>query len=156
MSTGRKVQASHIEQHEHDDGISWSATWGPPGTDSPYQIFDWCNYQALSSAAVHPVAYLLTRRGAHAKDRNWDPNSVWARMEFWALTHNPNIQLIIRADPRPPDELGITEEEWCEHSAPQLLWERDEDEPEEKTWECLVAYDEEGNPIEAESSSEED
>lgn len=50
---------------------------------------------------------------------------MWNAVEYWQLTHNPNIKRIYRVDPRPWDAIGIPEALMCSHSAEEILWDRD-------------------------------
>lgn len=137
--TGRLIQMTDIR----NSAIRNKDSWG----DQPMRTFDYCSYQALSSAAVNPIAYIFLPRGETPKDRNWRPESAWEQTEFWALTKNPNIQKIIRVDPRPPDVLGISHADWCRWSEEQVLWERGVDEEVGPVWQCPVYYDANGDPM---------
>jgi hypothetical protein len=68
---------------------------------NPLLIFDVCSYQALAAAAIHPHAYLFTKKGV-----DWRQDSMWNQVEFWQLTKNKNIKRIYRVDPRPWDVAG--------------------------------------------------
>lgn len=118
------------------------ARWG----DIPLRTFDYCSYQALAAAALNPIVYVFLPRGSHPKDQTWKGDSIWAAMEFWALTANPNVMKILRVDPRPLSVLGITPLQWCRWSEEEVLWERGVDAVLKPVWDCLVAYDANGNP----------
>ena len=64
-----------------------------PVTD-PLNTFWLCHNQAAALATQNADAYLFTTRG-----EDWKPRSVWAAVEYWALTNNPNVQNIWRVDP---------------------------------------------------------
>lgn len=121
---------------------TFKATWGP----NALETFDYCSYQALSAAALYPIAYVFLPRGATPKTPTWRPDSVWEHTEFWQLTKNPNVQKILRVDPRPWDVIKITPLEWCRWSEEQMLWERGVDPELEPRWQCPVYYDENGDP----------
>ncbi|ETN43031.1 uncharacterized protein HMPREF1541_02189 [Cyphellophora europaea CBS 101466] len=108
----------------------------------PHNIenFSNCYCQALSVAAVHPIAYLFTTKGA-----KWREDSTWSVVEYPYLTQNPNIKEIWRVDPRPPSIKGISEEEACNHDRPELLWSRERgDKVLEPKWTCPYIYPEGG------------
>jgi hypothetical protein len=125
-TTGRQAQVDFIGAN----AARYAAGWG----DKPLETFDGCTYQALAAAAIHPDAYLFTK-----KNVPWGSGSAWEQHEYWALTHNPNIMRIWRVDPRPPYAAGIPPLEICAHSAAELLWDRDAGDPVmEPRWECPV------------------
>jgi hypothetical protein len=78
----------------------------------------------MAEAARHPDAYLFIPKGAE-----WRETSTWERVEYPWLTQNPAIERIWRVDPRPPSELGISEEDYCAAEQQVLMWERGRDEP---------------------------
>jgi hypothetical protein len=67
------------------------------GEESPLYLFNHCLYQALGAAAMHQDAYLFAPKGSEP----WKWDSVWASIEYPALTQNPNIQTIYQVDPQP-------------------------------------------------------
>ncbi|KPI39126.1 uncharacterized protein AB675_4551 [Cyphellophora attinorum] len=87
---------------------------------NPLFTFDVCSYQALAAAAIHPHAYLFTKKGV-----DWRQDSMWNQVEFWQLTKNKNIKRIYRVDPRPWDVAGILPVQMCSHSSEEILWDRD-------------------------------
>ena len=119
------AQRTIVEKHFDE----FKSKYGP----RVLKVLEYCYYHSLSAAAVNPEAYLFTK-----KDEPWLENSIWAAVEYPALTRNPKIQKIWRADPRPPDVKGITAEENCEHEKKELLWERGKDAEPPKRWECPV------------------
>ena len=104
--------------------------WG----DRAGTTFTHCLFHALSVAAINPDAYLFTK-----KDQPWKDDSIWAAIEYPALTENQNIRHRWRADPRPPEVKGVTAEENCELDKKELLWERDRDEELSMKWSCPVS-----------------
>ena len=91
------------------------------GATSLEDIFVKCYLQALALSAINPIAYLLIE-----KDKMWEPNSVWENVEYHALTTNPNIEKIIRADPSPGAcDAGET-----------VLWQKGRDESRPSRWLC--------------------
>lgn len=85
-------------------------------------IFVYCYMQALAEAAINPTAYLFTPKGQY-----WAFNSVWAKIEYWKLTRNPNIQQILRVDPTP----GA-----CDSG--EVLWQRGRDAEVAPRWQCPI------------------
>ena len=136
------MKAKNIDHYSAFDAIkttwkvrqgSWVEEWtdymenpdDPKPYGGSYNIFKNCFLQAVAFAAINPDAYLFTTKG-----QNWDPRSVWATVEYWMLTTNPNIQRIHRVDPTP----GA-----CDSG--ELLWERGRDEqvaPGMTSWICPV------------------
>jgi hypothetical protein len=119
-----------------NDQTTWLVTkrfdiWQIYGQINPVGFLQNCYYQALGVAALNPDAYLFTK-----KDTDWKPTSVWAKVEYPALTRNSNIQRIWRVDPRPPDVTGVTPEEACEYDKKELLWERGRDAEVDMVFDC--------------------
>ena len=85
--------------------------------------FMWCYFQAMAMATLHPDVCLFARAG------DWDPSSVWARVEYWKLTSNPVVQRIYRVNPAPGASCAKEE----------LLWDRTRGEKElSRVWSCPI------------------
>lgn len=86
---------------------------------SPRQYFLWCYWQSLAAASMNPIAILFA-----PGDHYLSNTSAWIRIEIPALTNNPNIERIYRADPFPWRRGPHTG-----YPSPELLWQRGRDQP---------------------------
>jgi hypothetical protein len=110
-TAGYAAQDRWIRQHESDmEG---------EGERPPLKVWRNCYVEALASVAIHSTVYLFTKA-----DEEPGQDSIWIRIEFPALTNNPNVREIYRVDPRPPDQKGELVEH-CDHDQEVLIWSRD-------------------------------
>ena len=94
----------------------------PKDSGEARNIFMVCYLQALAMSTQNADAYLFTQRGA-----NWADDSVWAKVEYWKLTRNPNVQKIYRVDPAPGSD--------CSR---EVLWDRSKDKELAEAEACVI------------------
>lgn len=95
-----------------------------PGGNTPLVVLFCCNFHAAAAAAMNPDAFVFTKH-----DEEWNPQRIWATVEFPALTRNPNIQRVWRVDPRPASPN-------CGEKV--LVWDRARGDAEVAGWTCPV------------------
>ncbi|KPI37626.1 uncharacterized protein AB675_3952 [Cyphellophora attinorum] len=100
--TWLKAQSKYIDEHKDEFRAAYPDSFLntiPKGqnVDGPAAMLNGCYFQALGAAAINPVAYIFAPKVAQP----WDPQSVWARVEYPALTANKNIKEVYLIDPQP-------------------------------------------------------
>lgn len=88
---------------------------------SPTKFFLYCYWQALATASMDPVAILFAPENSIVNE-----TSIWDIIEFPALTNNPYVERIYRADPSIPPSGRMSPTMTDVHS-PVLLWRRGKD-----------------------------
>jgi hypothetical protein len=146
--TGIEKQQDDIEQYDEEYEDEYPEAYLDSGVEplGAASMFHYCFFQALAAAAVNENAYIF----APKVPEPWGANSIWQRIEFPALTANPNIKRIYQVDPQPlywkrehQDPPGTPPED-CEEEEPDeptLIWSRDRDPPVAFQWSCPVGTD---------------